>query len=205
MIDLPESRVCNICGVEKPWAECVVIYRKAEKRYYCRPRCKECHNASERGNRREWKRAYLQAWRKKNAALDASYRDTPAYREAARKRAAAKFVKDHDALLIQGRMNRRDEGITIAEARELCARFGRCYPTPSGLTDAGKREVERIRSSIRRRFDKRRRPSLHEIRKMVYDDNPARFVIAPEKQPVPYSFSSKRMKRMQAARKAVRD
>src|SRR6185295_11057083 len=75
---LPSEGFCSHCGKLKPIGEMLVVHRKREGDYYMRPRCKQCHNKRERGHRREYKRNYLRAWRKRNAALNESYwRDAP--------------------------------------------------------------------------------------------------------------------------------
>lgn len=102
---LPVEARCKTCGVTKPTDEMVVHYRRAEKAYYVRPRCKECHNAKERGHRREYKRDYLRKWRKRNRELCRTYHDNDAARESAKIRARRRSEAERQALLIQGRLS----------------------------------------------------------------------------------------------------
>jgi hypothetical protein len=108
-------------------------------------------------------------------------------------------------------MAARDYNITITEARELLAKFGRCYPTRYGLTKSGLLECERIRSRLRvRNVDARRRQTAFEIRLMVYEEsvatdggyNPPRrnLVIPPDQQPIPYESRAENLRRYHRAR-----
>lgn len=200
MRDLPVHGTCNKCGETKPREEMIVL-RRADKSYYMRPRCKTCHNESERGHRREYKAAYLKTWRRRNKALNDSYwKDNDRVRERSRARALKRFRDNHEAVLIQGRMGRRGMNVTLVEAKELLEKYGRCYPTRFGLTAKGLKECERIRSRARSRNDVRRMPSSFDIRLMVYedDDGEYRFVIRPDLQPVPYAAASANLKRYHA-------
>lgn len=201
--DLPAERTCNRCGETKPRAEMIVQHRreKGSTYYYFRPLCKECNNAKERGHRREYKRNYLRRWRRENAAVDRSYWDNDHAREAAKLR-AQRFTQEHrEALAIQRRMLTHGVQISIEEARELLAKYGRCYPTRFGLTRKGLLECEKMRNRLRNRgVDRRRRMSAFEIRCLVYEENDGNFgtssswVITPECQPVPYKHASRRLK-----------
>lgn len=193
--DLPAGRICNRCNTEKPRDEMIVQHRTDNGGYfYMRPICKKCHNARERGHRRDYKRKYLENWRKENRAIDKSCRQTDDYREKAAKRSYRYFKENHAAILIKKRLAYRDIEITLDEAKELLERFGPCYPTPQGLTKAGLRECERIRSRLRvRNVDRRRRQTSVEIRMMVYEED-KRFVIPPDQQEMPYKSRSERMK-----------
>lgn len=173
----------------------IVIFNRGTKTYYVRPRCKECHNAAEQGYRREYKREYLRKWRQKNRQLNDSYwKDNPTVRERCRINAARRLAKDHDAILIQGRMSRKGMNVSIEEAKELLKKYGRCYPTLYGLTDKGRKECERIRARLRKRA--RRVPPSFMIRLMVYedDDGEYKFVLRPELQPQPYQIAAQRLK-----------
>ncbi len=177
----------------------VIQHRPKLGYYYFRPLCKECNNARERGHRREYKRNYLRRWRRENAELDRSYwKDNPAHKEASRIGAYRRFNKNHDALLIQGRMNRRGHGITLAEAKDLLEQYGRCYPSRIGLTRAGLKRCEAVRSRLRHRTAQtgRRMLSAFEIRLMVYEESleDKGLVIPPDLQPVPYKKASNRLK-----------
>jgi hypothetical protein len=206
---LPQKATCRKCGEEKPLAQIVVV-RLSTGVFYVRPRCKDCHNEFERGRRREWKRAYLSRWRKRNADAERSYWDNDSNRERARLRAARLFSDPeyHCALLIQGRLRRRlGLRVPIAEAKELLHRFGPAYPTRHGLTASGLRECERIRSRTRR--DKHA-PSMIEIRMMVYEDSGiygsakgGGFVLDPKRQRMPYASASKKMRQYWARKKAA--
>lgn len=193
--DLPTSRTCNRCDIDKPREEMIVQHRNDKGGYfYMRPICKDCYNAKERGHRREYKRKYLENWRKKNRALDKSYRQTDHYREKAAKRSYTYFKANHAAILIKKRLAFRDIHVTLDEAKEMLEQFGPCYPTPQGLTKKGLRECERIRSRLRvRNVDRRRRQTAVEIRMMVYEEA-GDFVIPPDQQEMPYRSRSERMK-----------
>lgn len=202
--------VCNICGDTKQAREMLVVYLRREKLYWMRPLCKECNNKRERGHRREYKRNYLRRWRRANAQLNESYwKGNADLRERARV-ASARRLEDpayHDAILIQGRMNRRGMKVSVKQAKALLKEFGRCYPSRLGLTPAGRRECERIRAALRKR-PKHRRPSSFEIRLMVYQDShrgtSGRFFIEPSKQPVPYEKSAEKLRAWQASRREER-
>ena len=199
---LPAEYGCKVCGLTKPLAEMCLVHTKRDGAYRLRPRCKDCHNARERGHRREYKRAYLRRWRKDNANINRSYwqgRDD--VREKARVNARRSFERNHDALLIQGRMRRRGYPVSLDEARELLRQYGPCYPTSFGLTERGKREAERIRSALRRQGKKR--ISNFEIRLMVYEDDKRNF-IKPRLQTRPYQRASEQLKKWQAEQRAKR-
>src|SRR5439155_5092911 len=149
LTELPAEYRCRLCRAVKPIAAMMVVRVKREKKILLRPRCKDCHNARERGHRREWKTAYLRRWRKYNDELNRSYWKKRSDEEWAR--AAERFrSRNHLALLIQGRLRRRiGMHVTVAEARRLLKTFGPCYPTRYGLTAKGLREFERIRSNMR--------------------------------------------------------
>jgi hypothetical protein len=193
--DLPAERICNRCDTSKPRVEMVVQHRTDNGGFfYMRPICKSCHNARERGHRREYKKQYLDNWRKRNAGLDKSYRQTDHYRQKAAERSYRYFKANHAAILIKKRLAYREIPVTLAEAKELLERFGPCYPTRQGLTKAGLRECERIRSRLRvRNVDRRRRQTATEIRMMIYEED-ARFVIPPDEQEMPFKSRSERMK-----------
>ena len=191
---------CNTCGAMKPIGEMIALRRKADKSLYIRPKCKDCHNSAERGHRREYKREYLRKWRKRNKALNDSYwKDNDRARERAAANARKRVAANHDAILIQGRMGRRGMNVTLEEAKELLAKYGRCYPSRFGLSKKGLKECERIRSRMRRRSKSRRMPTMFEIRLMVYEDDDGDyvFVIPPDKQPVPYRKAAETMRRYQ--------
>lgn len=199
--ELPEVYRCKVCGEEKPVEEMVVV--KTGGKIILRPRCKKCHNTRERGHRREWKRNYLRGWRSRNSSLNESYWRARSVEQRAHIAAVAarRFNRNHDAILVQGRMRRQTgQSVTIQEARELVRRFGRCYPTRYGLTEGGLRECERIRSRLRQEGLKMRPV---EIRMMVYEDG---HFIKPRRQTTPYRSASrslanwwKRKKEMEAA------
>lgn len=195
--DLPLTRVCNSCGVEKGRDE-MIIHHRPEGGYYFRPKCKNCHNERERGHRREYKRRYLQRWRKNNRDLEESYWKNDRAREQAAQRARNFTQEQREAIAIQRRMNKRGQDITISEARELLAHFGRCYPMKDGLTKAGLRRCEEIRSRLRHRSVKsgRRVQSSFEIRLMVYDESleEKSLVIPPDKQPIPYQKAAENLR-----------
>ncbi|MEK6323591.1 MAG: hypothetical protein AABN33_18275 [Acidobacteriota bacterium] len=187
---LPSEYGCNLCGLTKPVAEMVLVRLRREKAYLLRPLCKDCHNQRERGHRREWKTKYLRGWRFRNRQLSDSYwRGNPAVKEKARIRAAARFEKKHEAILIQGRLNRRGMGVSLKQAEELLQRFGPCYPSRLGLTPRGLRECERIRAGLRRRRTKR--ISTFEIRLMVYEDG---LHIKPGRQTKPFLKAAERLR-----------
>jgi hypothetical protein len=189
--DLPEESACRVCAKTKPIAEMVVVRLKKEKQILRRSLCKECNNARERGHRREYKRRYLQLWRMRNAELNESYwRQRQAeLRPELNTRAYMRFLQNHDAILIQGRMRRQlGECVSLAEARGLLKKHGCCYPTRFGLTPKGLRECERIRSRFRsaqRSGQKIKMPRPIEIRMMVYDEG-GNLRIKPRLQKQPY-------------------
>ena len=185
LIELPLESVCKVCLLSKPVAEMIVIFSRAGKKYYLRPRCKECHNQKERNHRREWKRNYLKKWRKNNVQTTKSYYDNDIAREKAKHNAARRYKKNQSALLVQKRLKNHGLKVSIEEAKDLVNKYGWCYPLPSGLTVRGKKEVERIRSTFRRR---KKKYNLFEIRMMVYEDDCEKyyFVIEPSKQPSPF-------------------
>lgn len=195
--DLPSAALCLMCGETKPRAQMIVVHERKQGQYRLRPRCKDCHNERERGHRREWKRRYLKKWRARNAALTKSYWDNAEEREKARVNSYRRFVENHEALLIQGRLRRRGFPTSIAEAKDLLQRFGRCYPSRYGLTEEGLREAERIRKQRRRKL----KLSAVEIRIMLYEDG---LFIPPDRQPVPYQTAGRRLREWQAQRAAQR-
>lgn len=178
--DLPAEHHCNQCDKTKPIAEMLMVRTKG--RIELRPRCKECHNAREAGYRREYKRNYLRAWRKRNKPIDKSYRDTDTYRAANARRARRYVSENKEALAIKRRLKTHGVLVTLAEATELLQQYGRCYPTKYGLTPGGLKECERIRSTQRRR-GARHPLTPFQIRVMVYEDG---HFITPENQPTPY-------------------
>ncbi|HWF03415.1 MAG TPA: hypothetical protein VHA06_07000 [Candidatus Angelobacter sp.] len=195
---LPEKHVCRKCTKEKPISEMIVIRERRTGDILLRARCKECNNKQERGHRREYKTKYLKSWRKNNPEVNESYwrQSTADNRVLINARAYERFQRHHEAILIQGRLSRRGIKVSIAGAKGLYKKYGRCYPTRFGLTPAGLRECERIRSSQRRAEDSKRFSSL-EIRMMVYEDG---FYITPRRQPVPYKAAAQRLRSFQAQR-----
>lgn len=171
--DLPAEGHCVLGNHTKPRSE-MVVYRSKRDGYVMRPRCKECHNAGERGHRREYKRNYLRAWRRRNKSLDRSYWNNPTQRRKSTLRARGYRERDGEAITIQRRLREQlNERVTLAEARELLLKFGPGYPTRYGLTEEGLRECERIRSRLRsaaRRNRHRVRVRNIEIRVLVYQD-----------------------------------
>jgi len=214
--DLPASRVCNQCGVEKMREDMIIQFHKSTKVYYFRPRCKDCNNMAERGHRREYKRKYLRTWRKRNAAVNESYwKGNEDVREAARVRAANRSREENDAIAIQRRLRNHGESVTIGEARELLALYGRCYPTRFGLTGKGLRRCEQIRSRLRNKvekrgatkqqWDRRRMLSSFEIRVMVYEESEEEsgLVIPPDEQPIPYQKAAERLRNWHRDRRSL--
>lgn len=192
---LPSEYTCNICEKTKPLVEMCLV--RSNGMYRLRPRCKKCHNKRELGHRRDYKRKYLQRWRKQNAAVNESYwRGNKQVREHARIRAATRSREENDAIAIQRRLRTKGESVTIAEARELLAQYGRCYPTRFGLTKKGLAMCERIRSRLRNRTEKHRMLSSFEIRLMVYEESAEEIglVIPPEQQPIPYQKAAERLR-----------
>lgn len=166
--ELPEKAFCLQCQTEKPISEMMVIWTRKIKRFRIRPRCKKCHNEREKGNRREYKRNYLQNWRKKNPELNRSYLPDKATANETRK---SFYHKNREAMLIQVRMRRRGIYLTLDDCRSILHKFGRNYMMPSGLSKEGKQECERIRSRLRNRTKNgHRMPKNWEIRLMVFED-----------------------------------
>lgn len=209
--DLPATVVCIQCNQQKTLVEMIVVHIKRDQVFRVRPRCKECHNARERGFRREYKRNYLRRWRRANPELNDSYwKGSDHVREKNRVNSAKRLADPQyrDAVAIQRRLRTKNISVSIDEAKELLGKFGRCYPTRFGLTLKGIRECERIRSRLRGRTAKadRRMVNSFDIRLMVYEqseDEPG-LVIPPAEQPVPFQFASERFKRMQAEKANVR-
>jgi hypothetical protein len=198
--ELPQEYTCRCCGLTKPISEMILIRRRKTSDFMLRPRCKECHNKREQGHRREWKRKYLKLWRKRNPELNDSYwRDHQVEnRPKAAERARRQFRKHHAAILIQGRLRRRlGMSLSLKECKELARKYGPCYPTKYGLTPAGLRECERIRSSMRRTG---KRISTIEVRMMLYEDG---YYITPKNQPIPYKKAANRLREWQAKRKTA--
>lgn len=196
--ELPATHTCLACGKEKPIAAMIVVHERRSGDYLLRSRCKDCHNARERGHRREWKTGYLRRWRKYNSELTESYwRKQLHDRISYNLRAYRFFQNNHLAILIQGRLRRRAAmHVTLDQARDLLKRYGPCYPTRFGLTSKGFRECERIRSRLRRLGDK---PSLIDIRMMVYADG---LFIKPRLQRIPFEHAAKRLSAWHASRRA---
>lgn len=188
--ELPEKYRCRKCRRKKPIAEMILIYRKKQKHYLLRPRCKECHNKKERRHRRQWKTRYLRAWRARNAELNRSYWDNPERRKKATQRARRKRRNQNycDALAIQRRLRSRSIKVTFREAKQLLQQYGPCYPTRFGLTPEGLKECERIRSRKRLHGDP---VSTIEIRMMVYEDGS---FITPERQKRPFQKAAERLR-----------
>jgi hypothetical protein len=192
LAELPEKYACKLCDAEKPIVEMVLVRLRKQKRFLLRPRCKACHNAGERGHRREYKTAYLRRWRKWHPELNESY-----WRQRAKEkrvetnaRCYNRFIRNHAAILIQGRLRRRlGMTVSIAECRQLAKKFGCCYPTRYGLTPDGLRECERIRSRMRAAGQ---HVSNIEIRMMVYDDG---YYIKPSRQRMPYRHAAEQLRR----------
>lgn len=175
----------------------IVVRLRSENVYLLRARCKECHNARERGHRREWKTRYLQRWRKENPGLNESYwRKAAADRTRTNARARNHFLNNHYAILIQGRLRRRlGMHVSLCEARNLLSEYGPCYPTIQGLTPRGIKRCEQIRSRLRRRSV---RPNLGEIRMMVYADG---HYIKSQKQEIPYQHAAEKLRLWRASLK----
>jgi hypothetical protein len=196
LAELPEVYRCALCGQEKPIAEMLLVH--TEGIYRLRPRCKACHNARERGHRREYKTAYLRRWRKWNGELNESYWRERTQRMRSRINAQSydHFIRNHAAILIQGRLRRRlGMKVSIAECRRLAKKFGNCYPTRFGLTPGGVKECERIRSRMRVAG---RKVSPVEIRMMVYEDG---HYIKPSRQLVPYQWRADTLRRWHQRRR----
>lgn len=197
--ELPEKYGCRICGEEKPVDEMLLV--KTGGYFLLRPRCKDCHNARERGHRREYKTKYLRLWRKRNPELNESYwrQRNAEHRAELTARAYARFQKNHDAVLIQGRLTRHGFPCTLREARELLHKYGPCYPTRYGLTPKGLRECERIRAAQRRHPSRQKMSSL-EIRIMLYEDG---YYMTPSRQKRPYQHAARRLREYQAAKRSA--
>lgn len=199
--ELPEEYGCLLCNATKPMDEMILIRRKKTSDFVLRPRCKACHNKKERGSRREWKRNYQRRWRKYNPEVNDSYWRNPPSEERKRRTACAyeRFQRSHNEILIQGRLRRRGHKVSIEEARELLRKYGPCYPTRFGLTPAGLRECERIRSRMRAAKTKF---TMLEIRMMVYEDSSEqKFVIKRSRQVPPYRSAAKNLKRYWAKKR----
>lgn len=198
--ELPAERQCNRCRGTKPREQMIVQHRTDPKGnyYYFRPFCKECNNTRERGHRREYKTKYLRRWRRENKALTRSYWDNPQAREQNTSNAADYVRRNKDAIAIQRRLRKRGHLITMAEARDLLDKFGRCYPTKYGLTIRGQKACERMRSRLRsRQVDRRRRQSPFEIRMMVYEEGLEKgsgYLVAPDQQPEPYQYARENLR-----------
>ena len=200
LVDLPEKYGCRLCGGDKPIAQMVLVRRRRTKDFVLRPRCKDCNNQRERGHRREYKRNYLRNWRKSNRELNDSYWKPrrAELRPIARLRAAIRRADPltHAAQLIQGRLRRRvGKRVTISEAKKLCLKYGPCYPTQFGLTQAGLRECERIRSRMRRTGKPLK---TADIRLLVYEDwsgDEGKFVITPSRQKMPYQNAAAKLRK----------
>lgn len=208
--DLPAVVTCIQCETPKPLSEMIVVRIRREQAYRVRPRCKECNNARERGHRREYKRNYLRKWRRENVRLNESYwKDNPVVREQARIRAAKAFEDPiyRDAVAIQRRLRGKGELVSLDEAKELLAKYGRCYPTRFGLSLYGLRECEQIRSRLRNRSAKsgRRMATSFAIWIMVYEqsEEDSGLIIPPEQQPVPYQKAAARLREWHRQQKEI--
>lgn len=186
---LPDTAPCRLCHQTKPLAEMVLIHRRRTADYLLRPRCKPCHNEQQRTSRREWKRSYQRRWRARNQTLNRSYWDNDTAREQSRLRALKYYQQHRDAKLIQHRLRTHGRRVTIAQARELLARFGRLYPKRAGLTARGLRECERIRSRLRHTGTSL---TAFEIRLIVYEDG---WHIRPDRQPKPSARPARNLHR----------
>ncbi len=195
--DLPARYRCRLCGKQKKREKMVVVHIKAEGIYRMRARCKECHNERERGHRREWKTEYLRRWREENKGLNDSYWQNPRAQEKLTENARRRWLENHDAILIQGRINRKGYRVSLSEAKELLEKFGPCYPTRFGLTEEGLRRCERIRNRQRRNAPRRPLSPL-EIRMQVYDEG---LFIKPHLQTRPYQHASTTLRLWQAAQR----
>jgi hypothetical protein len=188
--ELPKKYGCNVCGEIKPLAAMVVVRSRKDGEYRLRPRCKECHNAKERGHRREYKKEYLRRWRARNADKDKSYwKDRPDYKERSRASSARYIERHRDALAIRRRLAGKGVEVSVAEAEGLLKKFGPAYPTRFGLTTEGQKRCEHIRAEQRRAGREGRRSSF-EIRVQVYNEG---LFIEPKLQPRPYQRAAKRL------------
>lgn len=159
MAALPETGTCRLCGQTKPVAEMIVLRSRRDRHVHLRARCKECHNQRERGRRRAWKTSYQRAWRKRHADLNRSYWQARDKSEQAARSLA--FRHGHiEAARIQERMRTRGYHLDWRSARELLQQYGPAYPLACGLNEVGQREVERLRSTARRRGEARRRRDI---------------------------------------------
>lgn len=195
--DLPETHNCNICGQDKPVAEMLVIQSKKTRTYDLRRRCKVCHNQKQKGHRLDYKRNYLKRWRARHPKLNKSYQQKPECKRKNRRRVYEYFTRNHEAILIKGRMQRRGIECTLSEAQRFLERFGPCYPSRYGLTAAGQRECERIRATMRRRGSALKLRNI-DIRMMVYEDG---LFIAPELQPKPYQKAAERLRELKRSQR----
>jgi hypothetical protein len=204
--ELPAEYACLQCNATKPIAEMMLVHRKKTRDFRLRPRCKDCHNKREKGHRRDYKTRYLRRWRKENANLNESYwrQRNAELRAELSVRARKRFTRNHAAILIQGRLRRQlGMHVTLTEARALCRKYGRCYPTRYGLSKQGLLEAERIRSRMRRSGNPY---SLVEIRMMVYEEavddtlvkidgkSPRKFLIEPKMQKQPYQRAARQLR-----------
>jgi hypothetical protein len=191
LADLPQTHLCRACKETKPISEMIVIHERKTGKYLLRARCKDCQNEQERGHRRQWKRDYLRRWRKRNARLNESYwrQRSALKREEISGRARRRYEDNRHAILIQGRLRRHGEKVSLAEAMVLLKKYGPCYPQRPGLTPEGLQECERIRGTYRRHGH---RISAFQIRLMVYEDG---FFIKPARQQKePYRASAKKLR-----------
>jgi hypothetical protein len=197
--ELPAEYGCRKCGATKPIAEMVLVGRKRTHDFRLRPRCKECHNESERGKRRKWKTKYLRRWRRDNAELNESYwrQRNAQLREELTQKARVRFERFHFPNLIQRRLRRKGIRVTLAESKTLYRKYGCCYPLRAGLTPWGLREYERIRSG-QRKLPKFKRNTPTEIRMMMYEDG--HFKI-PARQKPPYQVAARRLREWQRSQK----
>jgi len=174
---------------------------------------KYCHNKRERGHRREYKTNYLQKWRKSNAELNESYWRQRLQDKRVEVNATAyrHFRKNHAAILIQMRLRNHGFKVSLKEAKRLLRKFGRCYPMRSGLTRAGLRECERIRS--RQRIHGQTYSAV-EIRMMVYEAGNEEYdelegrqenkwVVPPVDQPHPHRQRGERLRRWHESRRPM--
>lgn len=190
--DLPAIGHCNKCDQDKPLAEMCVFRRASEGTYCLRPRCKECAYAYNR-TLQGWRRDYLRQWRRRNAALNRSYWDNPEAKEKSSQNNRKFRAANREANLIQNRLRRRGMPCSLDEARKYLAKYGPNYPTIHGLTDWGKREVERVRSACRRQGKK---ITALEIRLMVYEDSEEepRLLKKPSVQKFPYKKCGQKLR-----------
>jgi hypothetical protein len=190
--DLPAVAHCNKCDKDKPLAEMIVFRLASDGLYHLRKKCKECASAYNR-TFQEWRREYLRKWRKENPELNRSYWDNPEVKERSLQYTRKFNTINREAILIKNRLRRHGQPCTIAEAREYLKKYGPNFPTIHGLTSAGKREVQRIRSAYRRAG---RQITAFEIRLMVYEDSAEepRLLKKPSTQKFPYKTSAHRLR-----------